>query len=151
MNHCDVSIKPCVNICTSLMVKHASLDSILIVFICHSIWLLDTYQVSKMNSDFNNLDTALVMSFFTFFVLLTFYYIGIQMHFIKEVVDKVKRVLGTLKKPKTQIQVVQPELISAKYNRLSDFLTGRGKLQSFDSSISLFLSNVTPVILIGKY
>ena len=93
-------------------------------------------------------DTTLVVVFFHFFALLTFYHVGIQMHFIQQFVNRFKGLFSS-RKVGLAAQKVPPELISTKYNKLSDFLTGRGKLQSLDSSLSLFLSNVTPVILLA--
>lgn len=93
-------------------------------------------------------DTVLVVGFFHFFGLLTFYHVGIQMHFIQQLLNRFKALFAS-EKIRMKAQKVPPELISSRYNKLSDFLTGRGKLQSLDSSLSLFLSNVTPVILLG--
>ena len=99
-------------------------------------------------SSYWTVDTALVIGFFHFFGLLTFYHVGLQMQFIQQLVNRFKG-LFALRKASLGAQKVPPELISTKYNKLSDFLTGRGKLQSLNSSLSLFLSNVTPVVLLG--
>lgn len=93
------------------------------------------------------IDTVLVVGFFHFFALLTFYHVGVQMQFFQQLVDRFKSLFASRKV--ALAQKVPPELIATKYNKLSDFLTGRGKLQSLDSSLSLFLSNVSPVILLG--
>ena len=97
-------------------------------------------------TDLKSFDSILVVCFFYFFGLLTFYYVGIQNQSIKQLIDKVKFLLKIQRKKPTKIP---PELISNKYKKLSEFLTGKSKLLSFDISLSLFLTNVTPVILLA--
>lgn len=101
-----------------------------------------------MSLENRTLDSVLVFSFFYLFVLLTIYHVGIRLNFFKKIIDRTRE-LFNFKETKPKLQKVPPELISTKYNKLSDFLTGRGKLLAFDSSLSLFLTNVTPVILLG--
>lgn len=84
---------------------------------------------------FLNFDTILVIIFFVFFLLLTFYYVGIRMKLFRNFFGKL---FETRPKP----QKLSPELISSKYNRLSDFLTGRNKLYFLPYSLSLFLSKI---------
>lgn len=105
--------------------------------------------MSKLVHSDNYIDTTLVVIFFCFFLLLTFYYVGISMNFIRNIFDKFKS-LFWIKTTIPKVQKLSPEQISWKYNKLSEFLTGRNKFYSLSYSLSLFLSNVTPVNLLGK-